>query len=104
MIKSKAGQRAVGLLVFLGCGYGIYHVWQTAMTEGYFVKMPAIMLPALAMIGLGMVFFPIDLDELKAKHGVDWPKTFSHYPTIWHVLFFVSIAAGLVNWYLLAHS
>jgi hypothetical protein len=98
VIESKWGQRLVGLLLFiLGIGFSAWS-WYTALTEGSYHREAVATFPVFAVVGLGLLFFPLDMEKIRAEHGVDKPRQFSHYPTAWKVLFFVALAAGLVNW------
>jgi hypothetical protein len=102
-MQSHWVQRAGGLFLFLlGSGITVW-AWHIALTEGYYYRKVMALPPAFAVLGLGMLFFPIDAEQLRAEHGVDRPQKFAHYPPEWKVLFFVAVAAGLGNWYAIAH-
>jgi hypothetical protein len=102
MIRSKPIQRLVGLLVLaLGAG-GTVWVWYTALSEGYYYRKTDIIFPFFAVIGLGFVLFPIDMDELRAEHGVEQIQHFRQLPPEWKVFALGAVAAGLGNWYALA--
>jgi hypothetical protein len=103
MIESKWGQRVAGLLLFLvGAGFTAW-CWYTALTEGYYYRKAVAIFPAFAVIGLGLLVFPIDVEQIRAEHGVDKPSKFAHYPLEWKLLFFVALAAALVNWIAIAN-
>jgi hypothetical protein len=98
VIQSKLGQRLLGVFLLLlggGCTVGC---WYTALTEGYYYRNAVAFFPVFAVVGLGLLFCPIDMEQLRAEHGVDRPQQFAHYPIVWKVLFFVALAAGLGNW------
>lgn len=98
MIESKIGQRLVGLLsLALGGGFTAWS-WYTALHEGYYYRKAVVFFPFFAVLGLGMLLFPIDMDRLRAEHGVDKPQKLAHYPLAWKVLFVVGLAASLGNW------
>jgi hypothetical protein len=61
-LASKPVQRVVGLLFFLsGVGVTIL-AWQTASTKRYSYVI-AMAMPAFAVMGLGMLFFPMDREK-----------------------------------------
>jgi hypothetical protein len=96
-------QRLGGLLFLAIGGAGMAWVWHDALTEGqYYLKM-ALLFPALAVLGLGMILFPVDMDRLKAEHGVERIEHFGQYPMVWKVLFVLALAASAANWYALSH-
>jgi hypothetical protein len=98
VIESKWGQRLAGLLLFiLGGGFSAWS-WYTALTDGSYYREAVAIFPAFAVVGLGLLFFPVDMEQFRAEHGVDRPRQFAHYPIAWKVLFFVALAAGLGNW------
>jgi hypothetical protein len=103
MIKSKLGQRLVGLGLFLvGAGF-VGWEWYTAFTEGTYSAKASAFFPAFTVLGLGLILFPIDTDKLKAEHGVEQIQSFRQAPPAWKVLIFAAIAAGLANWFAISH-
>lgn len=98
MIESKIGQRVVGLFLLLVGGGLTAWSWYTAVNDGNYYRKAAALLPVVAVAGLGMLLFPIDMERLRAEHGVDRPQKLAHYPRAWKVLFVVAILAGLGNW------
>ncbi len=102
MIESKIGQRLVGLfLLAVGLGFTAWS-WHTALNEGHYYSKAVALFPVFAVTGLGLLLFPIDVNRLRAEHGVDKPQSFAHYPLAWKVLFVVALAAGLGNWLAIA--
>jgi hypothetical protein len=97
MIKSKIGQRLVGLGVLAICAGFMAWSWHTAMNEGNFNRKAAIMFPAFAVIGLGMILFPIDVDRFRAERGVEKPESFAHLPRLWKLITVLAIATGFGN-------
>lgn len=101
MIQSKAGQRLVGVLMTtLACGFTAW-VWHTALTEGHYRKAAAVF-PAFLVIGLGLVLFPIDVEKLKAEHGVEQIESLRQLPPAWWGVFLAALAAAFGNWYALS--
>jgi hypothetical protein len=91
-------QRIAGLfLLLLGAGFVAWQ-WHTALTEGGFSPKAAAFFPMFAVLGLGMMLFPIDRAELMAKHGVEKPQSFKHLPPAWKFFLVLAIAAGAGNW------
>lgn len=102
LIESKLGQRLGGLFfLILGSGFTVWS-WYTALNEGYYYRKAVAVFPGIAVIGLGMLFYPIDMEQFRATYGVDRPNQFAHYPIEWKVLFFVALAAGLGNWFVIS--
>lgn len=103
VIRSKIGQRFGGLFILLiGAGYTAW-LWYKLHTEGYYHEYAAAVFPVFAVLGLGLILFPMDLDEIKAKYGVEKPESFQQMPLPWKILFFVALAAGIGNWIAMAN-
>jgi hypothetical protein len=98
-IESKLGQRLFGLvMLILSAGLTVW-CWYTVLTEGSYLEPESILAsPGLAVIGLGMVIFPLDMQKLRAQHDVDWPRKLAHYPLGWKVLILVALVIALGNW------
>ena len=103
MIRSAIGQRAMGLALAVVGGWFTVSEWQTAIDEGFYHPKAAALFPCFTLLGLGMILFPIDCDRLMAVHGMDRPRYFRHYPMVWKVWIWMTIAASLGNWYAMAH-
>jgi hypothetical protein len=103
MIPSKLVQRLVGF-VMMGVSAGLtYWQWHMAWTEGYYYPKLATLGAAGTVIFLGVVLFPLDVARQEALHGHAKPQSFAEYPIAWKVWFFVSLAAGLGNWWAMAN-
>ena len=104
MIESKTGQRIAGLFfLVVGGGFTAWS-WYTALNEGYYYRKAVALFPALAVGGLWMLLFPMDMAQLRAKHGVEKPQQlrFAHYPMSVKVMVVVGILVGLGNWWLIS--
>jgi hypothetical protein len=97
MIRSKLGQRVVGAIDLVGSAALIAWVWQGGPT-GRAAEFAAAVMPFLAVVGLGLLVVPIDVDRHRAKHGTDRPATFAELPAAWKVLMVVGFVAGLAHW------
>jgi len=98
MITSKLGQQVVGLvLLIMGGGVTVWS-WNAALTRGSYSREAVALSPGCAVLGLGLLIFPIDIEKFRAEHGVDRPRQFSDLPAAWKILVFLAIAAGLANW------
>ena len=98
MIESKTGQRIAGVVLLIISGGATGGIWYTALTEGYYYPKLAALAPALAVLSLALLLFPLDMEEFRAEHGVDRPQKLAHYPTEWKLMFVLALAAGLGNW------
>jgi len=102
VIQSRFGQRLVGALMLVVCGGFTAWTWYTALQEGYYSRKAAALFPALLVFGLGLLVFPIDVERLKAEHGVERIESPEQVPPAWWGVFFAALAAGLGNWYALS--
>ncbi|MDB5292837.1 MAG: hypothetical protein JWL69_4078 [Phycisphaerales bacterium] len=99
IIRSILGQRLQGLfLVALSTPF-IFYEWNLAANEGYYRIKAAVLFPAFAVGGLGLILFPIDYKRLKAEHGIDRIALFRQYPLSLRIWTFVTLAAALGNWW-----
>jgi hypothetical protein len=103
MIRSQIGQRLLGALFILGCGWFTWSEWQTLVHEGYYHPKAAVLFPLMTLAGVGLLLFPFDYDRLQAEHGVDRVQHFSHMPLIWKLWSLVMIAAAIANWAAMAN-
>jgi hypothetical protein len=56
------------------------------------------------ILGLALLFFPIDREWSRTEHGVDKPQSLAHYPPIWKGLLAVAVLAGIGNWFAIARQ
>jgi hypothetical protein len=100
MIESKVGQRIGGTILFiLGAGATAW-TWHSALTEGEYYPKVAMLGPAFAVVAIGMIVFPMDMEQLRLEHGVPKPDKlrFAHFPLIWKAITVVAVIAGVVDW------
>lgn len=100
-LRSKKNQRVVGLIIFL-----VNLVLTTLSGRGglsqEFLDIGASMLfPAFAIMGIGLILFPIDPETLKAKWGVEKVENIIHVPGVWWIIIVISILCGVGNFFLL---
>ena len=98
MIESKIGQRIAGLVLFLLGSGGTIWVWYTALTEWYYYPKATAIIPAVAVVGLSMLLFPMDMQKFRAEHGGDTPQKMADYPVQWKVMFVLALLVGIGNW------
>jgi hypothetical protein len=55
--------------------------------------------PALAVISVGLLLFPMDVDALQRKHGVDRVQKWAQLPTAWRAIMVLAFAAAFANRY-----
>lgn len=98
---SKSSQRLRGALILLIGFAGTIWIWQAKLDEGEFNEKFALLFPFLTVVGYGLLFFPIDVDELKAKHGVDKLYRWEQYPFTWKILAVAALLVSITNLVLL---
>jgi hypothetical protein len=98
MITSTIGQRLAGLfLLLLGVGFTAY-TWYVALHGESYSDKAAGVFPVIVVAGLGLLLFPVNMEHLRAVHGVDKPQKLAHLPLAWKLLLPVALLAGLGNW------
>jgi len=102
VIESKIGQRVVGLILVVGGGLLIAWLWSRPFTGGRAEGMAAGVMPFVVVSALGMILFPLDVDRLRAEHGVSQLSKWRHCPTIWKVMFVFAGLAAVGNWFALS--
>lgn len=77
--------------------------WKTALGEGYYYPKAAVLFPAFAIIGLGLLFFPGYREERLARgerlEGLEGARLLT--PRWWGILA-VAIAVGVGHWWLIS--
>ena len=101
-MPSLKKQRFVGLFLFVLGLLFTYFGWETAVHEGVYRKFSSMFFPAFAVLGFGLLAFPIDGKKLKEKFGVDKPQTIKQYPAVWKIILIIAILAGILNRYLIS--
>ena len=99
MFESKVGQRIGGLiLLVLGSGASAW-TWHSALSgESFYPKLGGLG-TAVAFLGLCMILFPMDIEQLRIEHGVHKPNKlkFEHYPLAWKVITVIAVAAAVID-------
>ena len=96
MLTSKMNQRLLGLVFLIVFGGATAYCWYTALTESWYSAY-VVVLPFFAVLGLGVLVFPLDKDQLRAEHGVDKPEKWAHYPRTWKLMVVVAIMVCVGN-------
>lgn len=100
-MSSMLKQRVAGLFISV-IGFGFtYWMWLTAIEDGTYRVFPSMVFPGFAIVGLGVMLFPFNTQELKEKYGVEKPQNIKQWPPVWWVIVPVAIIAGLANRYVL---
>jgi hypothetical protein len=73
------------------------------LNRGLLLPQGSIHLSGFFVLGLGMILFPIDVDKLRAEHGVEKVQSFGQLPPAWKVVLVAALAAGFGIWYAIAH-
>jgi hypothetical protein len=100
MIRSRSDQRALGVLMLLASLAIMVYAWSYAQERGHVFVLWLIALPAFAVLSLGLVFFPMDVERLQREHGVDRVQSWEQLPTAWRVLLVFAAVAALTNHFL----
>jgi hypothetical protein len=100
VIRSKLGQRIMGALALLVGSSGTFWTWRTAITEGYYYTGWAVFFPLFAVVGLGLVLLPIDMEKQQAEYGDLTRQGFNQLPLDWKIHMGVAVVAALGNWFL----
>jgi hypothetical protein len=92
----KKEQQTLGfILTVLEIGVTIY-LWHEVIVRCSYPVKVMFFAPALAVIGIGLIFFPIDHAYLEKKYQVE-RISFSQYPVVWRYLLLLSLFVGLAN-------
>ncbi len=100
--KAGRGQRLIGLVLLVICGAATAVIWHWAMTQGQYSRAAAALLPALAIIGLGLALFPIDFERIQSEVTLREDRLFPEVPIAWQYILLAAVLAGLGNWYAIA--
>ena len=101
MIRSQSGQRAMGIVMLLASLALMAYGWSYALDHGRVFILWLMAPPAFAVLGLGLVLFPMDVERLQREHGVDRVQSWAHLPTAWRVLLVFAAVAALANHFLI---
>ena len=97
-------QRTVGLILFiLGIAVTIW-TWKSGVNQNYISINASMLFPALMVMGLGLLLFPVNPEKLKEKWGVEKIESIGQVPGIWWIIIVVSIIVGILNYFILISS
>jgi hypothetical protein len=100
-MSPQLGQRLIGLGLLVGSvGFAIW-VWNLAARDGDYYEYAAAFFPAMAMIGLGLLVFPIDKRALRKKYGTDKIERWHMAPPEWKILLLGALACGFGSLFLM---
>jgi hypothetical protein len=94
-------KRLLGAFILLLSGGLNAWNWHCALTKGYFSQKPAVILPALAVIGLGVIIFPGDT-EVIVPENISRLQAIKLMPLRWWIILVAGLALGGVNYWLLS--
>jgi uncharacterized membrane protein len=95
-------QRLAGLMIALISAGFIAWLWRTALLEGHFYVKASLLFPALFVLGLGMVLFPLYREERIARgEDISGLKGWELITPRWWIIFAIGMLAAIVNYYLL---
>ena len=100
-IRSKRSQRIFGLLLFiLGTAFTAW-IWSRGINQNYIYINASMLFPAFIIMGLGLILFPFDSQELQEKWGSDKIESIGQVPGVWWVIIVISILIGIGNYFVL---
>ncbi|MFO0936144.1 MAG: hypothetical protein U0798_06455 [Gemmataceae bacterium] len=100
MIESKKDQRLAGLFTLGVSIAGTFWLWQKILSNESVQKI-LFFFPGMAVFGLGLLLFPIDMEEFRKRTGLDRPKKVSDYPPIWKAIGVSSVIIAVANYFLM---
>ena len=100
MIRSQSGQRVMGALMMLASLALTVIGWSYAQEHGRVYTLWLLAPPAFAVLGLGLLAFPMDTERLQREHGVDRVQSWAQLPLVWRVLVGLGAVAALANHFL----
>ncbi len=95
-------QRLAGMLMALLGAAGTWWVWRTAFSEGYYSEKAAMIFPAIAVVGLGLILLPGYREERLAR-GEDISRIQGRrlITARWWAILVMAVCAGVANYLLL---
>jgi hypothetical protein len=96
-IESTTGQRIFGLIFGVGGAGATVWIWSGVVKGEGFRMFAAVMFPVFAVLGLSMMFFPIDVAAQRWKYGTAKPRTWNEFPLAMKVAFVLAVLAGVGN-------
>ena len=96
-------QKLAGLLIMLaGGGFWIWG-WYTAINRGYYYEKASMFFPAVFILGLGLVLFPVYNDERNDREDNSLISKFKLLPPSWRAILIVALVAGFGNYLILSY-
>jgi hypothetical protein len=102
MVQRTLTQRMIGLLLLAAGALGVYLPWRSALANGNYSRVAAALLPALAVLGLGLAVFPYDANRQHTELNLDGSEVGPRLPLAWQYILLAAVLAGLANWYAIA--
>ena len=94
-------QRTIGMLLFiLGLAVTLWS-WKSGVGQNYISINISMLFPALMVMGLGLLIFPVDPQKLREKWGVDKIESIGQVPGTWWIIIAISILVGIGNYFLI---
>jgi len=102
LLGTKLQQRLGGILIALIGAAFTYWEWRQAFTTGTYHPKAAMLFPAFATLGIGLLIFPMSKEDLLAKYGVEKPRSPRHYPLGLKFFLGLALIVGALDWALIS--
>lgn len=92
---SKNSQRILGLFLLVFSIAVTVWLSKLELSKSFITIMAQMLFPAISVVGLGLILFPIDQDELEKRWGVRKIESIGQIPGIWWGIIIFSILLGI---------